>query len=118
MSQGGADYVFESVGSESVLAQAYLATRRGGTTVTIGLPSADKIFAIPASASLQKRGLSRALTWVLRCRAGRPALYRDVSAGILPVDKLHTHTLRLEEINTGFDRLAQAKVVRQIISFA
>ena len=28
-------------------------------------------------------------------------------AGMLPVDKLHTHTLRLEEINLGFDRLAQ-----------
>jgi alcohol dehydrogenase len=38
-------------------------------------------------------------------------------AGILPVDKLHTHTLRLEDINEGFDRLAQAQAVRQIISF-
>jgi len=42
------------------------------------------------------------------------AMYR---AGILPVDKLHTHSLRLEEINAGFDRLAQARAVRQIISF-
>jgi Zn-dependent alcohol dehydrogenase len=39
-------------------------------------------------------------------------------AGILPVDKLHTHTLRLDEINIGFDRLAQAQAVRQLISFA
>ncbi|MBA2703591.1 MAG: hypothetical protein H0U60_07045 [Blastocatellia bacterium] len=38
-------------------------------------------------------------------------------AGILPVDKLHTHTLQLEEINAGFDQLAQAQAVRQIIEF-
>jgi alcohol dehydrogenase len=39
-------------------------------------------------------------------------------AGILPVDKLRTHTLRLEEVNAGFDRLAQGQAVRQVIEFA
>ena len=35
---GGAHYAFETVGSGAVLGQAYAATRRGGTTVTVGLP--------------------------------------------------------------------------------
>jgi alcohol dehydrogenase len=39
-------------------------------------------------------------------------------AGLLPVDKLQTHTMRLDEINLGFDRLAQGIAVRQIIDFA
>ncbi len=39
-------------------------------------------------------------------------------AGLLPVDKLLTHTLRLEEINLGFDRLAQGQAVRQLIDFS
>ena len=38
-------------------------------------------------------------------------------AGILPVDKLRTHTLKLADINEGFDRLAQGLAVRQIIDF-
>lgn len=38
LTDGGADYVFEVAGSASVLAQAYAATRVGGTTVSIGLP--------------------------------------------------------------------------------
>jgi alcohol dehydrogenase len=38
--------------------------------------------------------------------------------GKLPVDKLLTAQLRLEEINHGFDALHEARAVRQIISFA
>ena len=45
---GGAHCAFESVGSEQVLAQAYAATRRGGTTVAIGLPHPSKRLAVPA----------------------------------------------------------------------
>ena len=48
LTRGGAHYAFESVGSERVLIQAYQATRRGGTTVTIGLPHPSKQFAISA----------------------------------------------------------------------
>ena len=40
------------------------------------------------------------------------ALYR---AGLLPVDRLLTHQLQLDEINTGFDRLARAEAIRQVV---
>ena len=40
------------------------------------------------------------------------ALYR---AGLLPVDRMLTHRLRLDEINTGFDRLAKAEEIRQVV---
>jgi alcohol dehydrogenase len=30
---------------------------------------------------------------------------------------LLTHRLRLEEINTGFDRLARAEAIRQVVVF-
>ena len=45
---GGRRHAIETVGSERVLAQAYAATRRGGTTVTVGLPHPDRELAIPA----------------------------------------------------------------------
>lgn len=47
-----------------------------------------------------------------------PLFIRMYMAGLLPVDKLHTHTLRLDEINVGFDRLAKAEAVRQVITFS
>ena len=40
------------------------------------------------------------------------ALYK---AGRLPVDRLMSDHLTLEDINTGFDRLASGRVVRQVV---
>jgi alcohol dehydrogenase len=119
LGNGGADYAFESVGSESVLIQAYLATQRGGTTVTIGLPAPNKIFAIPAlSIVAEERTIKGSYMGSSVPRRDVPRYIAMYQAGILPVDKLHTHSLRLDEINAGFDRLAQAQAVRQVITFA
>src|SRR5271155_1177197 len=48
VTHGGVQFAIESVGDERVLAQAYAATRRGGTTVTVGLPAPDRMLSIPA----------------------------------------------------------------------
>ena len=37
--------------------------------------------------------------------------------GKLPVNRLMTHRLKLDEINEGFDRLHEGKAVRQVITF-
>jgi alcohol dehydrogenase len=37
--------------------------------------------------------------------------------GKLPVDKLMTHRIKLDEINEGFDRLHDGSAIRQIIDF-
>ena len=119
LTAGGADYAFESVGNEQVLIQAYQATRRGGTTITIGLPAPGKMFSIPAvSLTLEERTVKGSYMGSSVPRRDIPRYIRMYQAGLLPVDKLHTHTLPLEEINLGFDRLAQGTAVRQIINFA
>jgi Zn-dependent alcohol dehydrogenases, class III len=41
------------------------------------------------------------------------ALYRR---GRLPVDRLMSGHLELDEINTGFDRLAEGNAVRQVVT--
>jgi alcohol dehydrogenase len=38
-------------------------------------------------------------------------------AGRLPVDRLLTHRLGLDELNAGFDRLARGEAVRQAVMF-
>ena len=40
------------------------------------------------------------------------ALYRR---GRLPVDRLKSGTLKLEEINEGFDKLHEGKAIRQVV---
>ena len=38
-------------------------------------------------------------------------------AGLLPVEQLLTHTIELDELNEGFDRLAEGQAVRQAVVF-
>jgi Zn-dependent alcohol dehydrogenase len=118
LTHGGVEYAFESVGSESVLMQAYAATRRGGTTITIGLPAPGKMFSVSAlGITLEERTIKGSYLGSSVPRRDIPRYLGLYQAGILPVDKLHTHTLQLADINEGFDRLAQGQAVRQIIEF-
>lgn len=118
LTSGGADYAFESVGSEKVLAQAYAATRRGGTTVTIGLPHPERMLSIPAvSLVAEERILRGSYMGSAVPRRDIPRYLALYKAGLLPVDRLHTHTITLDEINPAFDALARGQAVRQVLRF-
>src|ERR1700722_3476891 len=118
LSHGGVQYAIESVGNEQVLAQAYAATRRGGTTITIGLPAPDRMLSVPAfNLVVEERTIKGSFMGSSVPSRDVPrfiALYR---AGLLPVERLLTHRLRLEEISAGLGRLAQAEAIRQIVLF-
>ena len=118
LTQGGVQYAIESVGNEAVLAQAYAATRRGGTTVSVGLPAPDKRLNLPAvSLVAEERTIKGSYLGSAVPSRDLPrfiALYR---AGLLPVDRLLTHRLRLEDLNEGFDRLARGEAIRQVVMF-
>jgi alcohol dehydrogenase len=115
---GGVDAAIETVGSERVLAQAYGATRRGGTTVTVGLPHPSRMLSIPAVSLVAEERTLRG-SYLGSCVPSRDLprfieLYRE---GRLPVDRLLTHRLALDEVNEGFDRLARGEAVRQAVMF-
>lgn len=115
---GGAHYTFEGVGSERVLLQAYEATRRGGMTVTMGLPHPSRQLSISAvSLVAEERTLKGSYMGSAVPRRDIPRFISLYQAGLLPVEKLHTHTLALDDINAGFDRLARAEAVRQLVTF-
>lgn len=116
---GGADCVFEAVGNEQVLAQAYAATKRGGKTVTIGLPHPSKQFAVSAvSLVAEERTVLGSYMGSAVPRRDIPRFIALYQAGKLPVDLLQTHTIKLDQINAAFDTLAQGEAVRQIVTFA
>lgn len=115
---GGAHYAIETVGSEQVLMQAYAATRRGGTTVTVGLPHPQKMFSVPAvSLVAEERTVRGSYMGSAVPARDLPRFIALYQAGRLPVDRLLTHKLKLDEVNAAFDRLAKGEAVRQVIIF-
>jgi alcohol dehydrogenase len=113
---GGCDVVLEMAGSVAALASAVAMTRRGGTTVTAGLPPAEAALAVNiVSLVAEERSIKG--SYIGTCVPARDipryvALYR---AGRLPVDRLVSGHLALAEINHGFDELHAGRAVRQII---
>ncbi len=115
---GGVDLAVETVGNESVLAEAYAATARGGTTVTAGLPHPSRKLEIPAiSLVAEERTLKGSYLGSCVPRRDIPEFIRMYRNGELPVEKLLSHRLKPDEINEGFDRLARGDAVRQIVIF-
>lgn len=116
--RGGVMHAIESVGNEKVLAQAYAATRRGGTTITVGLPAPQRMLSIPAvSLTAEERTLKGSYMGSAVPSRDIPryvALYRN---GRLPIDRLLSHRLTLDEINLGFDRLKRREAIRQVLLF-
>lgn len=115
---GGVDYAIESVGSEQVLIQAYQATGRGGMTITIGLPHPSKQFSISAvSLVAEERTIKGSYMGSSVPQRDLPRFISMYQSDLLPVDKLLTDVIKLDNINAAFDALANGKAVRQIVKF-
>lgn len=115
---GGVDYAFETAGVVPAMNVAYGITKRGGTTVTTGLPHPDHHFSFPqVTLTAEERTLKG--SYVGSCVPARdiPRFIELYKQGRLPVDQLLTDRLSLDEINEGFDRLARGEASRLVVVF-
>jgi len=116
--RGGADIAIEAASSVQALDIAYRMTRRGGTTITCSLPPPSHTFNVPAvNLVAEERTLKGSYLGSAVPARDIPRYIELFKAGRLPVDKLITHRLKLDQINEGFDRLASGEAVRQVILF-
>ncbi len=118
ISAGGVDFAFEMAGAVRAMELAYKITKRGGTTITAGLPPPGAALALPIVQLVAEERTVKG-SYIGTCVPTRDiprfvALYR---AGKLPVDRLMSGKLKLDDINEGFDRLHEGKAVRQVIEF-
>lgn len=115
---GGVDHAVELAGAVPAFELAYGITRRGGQTVTAGLASPTSSFAIPAVNLVADERTVKG-SYMGSCVPLRdiPRFINLFRAGKLPVDKLLTGTLTLDQINEGFDRLDRGEAIRQVILF-
>jgi alcohol dehydrogenase len=115
---GGVDTAFEMASTIKAMELAYKITVRGGKTVSAGLSPAAAQLTLPHYQMVQDG------RQVLGSYMGGCVIARDVPRYIglykdrkLPIDRLLSARIGLDEVNEGFDRLADAAVVRQVILF-
>jgi alcohol dehydrogenase len=97
---------------------AYKITKRGGTTVTIGLPPPDAALSVPLVQMVAEERTVKG-SYIGSCVPVRDiprfiSLYRQ---GKLPIDRLLSDRIKLDDINAGFERLRTSDVVRQVVVF-
>lgn len=113
---GGVDFAFEFAGAAKAMELAYKITRRGGTTITAGLPPPTQSLALPlvnlVAEERTVKGSYIGTCVPLRDVPRYVALNRQ---GRLPVQRLLSGTLALEAINEGFDRLREGRAIRQVV---
>ncbi len=118
LTSGGVDTAFDMAGAVPALELAFAVTARGGATVTAGLPRPDKRLSLaPVTLVAEERTLRGSYIGSAVPLRDVPRYIALFKAGLLPVDTLLTHRLRLEEINEGFDRLREGIGVRQVVMF-
>lgn len=115
-SNGGVDYAFETAGVVAAMDIAYAVTKRGGTTTTTGLPHPEHKFAFPyVSLTAEEKTIKGSYVGSCVPKRDVPRFIQMMKQGRLPVDRLVSNIISLEEINEGFDLLATGNSSRIII---
>lgn len=117
LTRGGVDVAVELAGAIKAMEGAYAVLRRGGRLVTAGLSPAGAQFSFDHADLV---GNEKA---VIGSYMGSSVPVRDIPrflrmfhAGHLPVDRLIDGYLGFEEVNAGFDRMAEGTALRQILA--
>ena len=113
---GGSHVAVETAGSAKALETAYQITRRGGTTVTAGMPGPEaKITLSHLSLSAEERCLKGSYMGSCVPKRDIPRYLSMFQDGKLPVDKLLSRTIGFNDLNAAMDRLDDAATVREIL---
>ena len=114
--KGGVEYAFEVAGVVEAMQTAYAITRRGGTTVTSGLSQHQHTFEIPHSQLVvDERTIKGSYMGSCVVRKDIPKFINLYKQGKLPVDKLRSGNIGLDDLNLGFDKLAAGDAIRQML---
>jgi len=118
-SGGGVDYAIEATGQPEAMQAAFLSTRPRGAAVLIGIPRKDAVLSLPALS------IPRMERRVLGSIYGSSRPERDFALsldlyrrGRLPLDRLISHRLPLEDIGRAFELMRSGEALRVVLDFS
>lgn len=119
LTHGGLEFVFEVAGAIPAWETAYALTRRGGSVISAGLAPAKAEFSFsPYQLVSDEKALRGSYMGSAVPERDVPRFVNLYKQGKLPVQKIRTATIPLDDINIGFDRLSDGDEVRQMLKFA
>jgi S-(hydroxymethyl)glutathione dehydrogenase / alcohol dehydrogenase len=118
-SSGGVDFAIEATGRPEAMLAAFLATRPRGAAVLIGIPAADAVLPLPALSipRLERRVLG-SIYGSSNPDRDFPQTFALYRSGRLPLDRLVSHRLALEEVELAFRLMRSGEARRVVLDLA
>lgn len=115
-SSGGVDYAVEATGRTEAMLAAFLSTRKRGAAVLIGIPREDAMLSIPATTiPRMERRILGSIYGSTKPERDFPRTLDLYRAGRLPVDRLVSHRLPLEETERAFELMHSGDALRVVL---
>lgn len=112
----GVDYAFDAAGSARLLETGLRATRRGGTTIGVGVPAGSEMVSLSAAGHvMQEKKLLGSLFGSSNPHREVPRMLSLWRAGLLDLEGMISRRRPLEEINEGFDDLRAGRGIRTVL---
>jgi S-(hydroxymethyl)glutathione dehydrogenase/alcohol dehydrogenase len=118
LTDGGADYSFECIGSVKTMRQALECCHRGwGVSVIIGVAGAGQEIATRPFQLVTGRVWKGTAFGGAKGRRDVPKIVDWYMEGKINIDDLITHTMPLAKINDAFDLMHDGKSIRSVVTF-
>ena len=118
LTDGGADYSFECIGNTATMRQALECCHKGwGQSIIIGVAGAGQEISTRPFQLVTGRVWKGSAFGGARGRTDVPKLVDWYMEGRIRIDELVTHTLRLEDINRGFDLMKAGESIRSVVVY-
>jgi len=117
LTKGGVDHAIEAVGRPASAALAVKSLRRGGTATILGMMPLDQQVGLGAMDLLSGKKLQGAFMGANRFPVDIPRLVDFYLRGLLDLDTIVSDTIRLDQVNEGFERMKRGEVARSVVVF-
>jgi S-(hydroxymethyl)glutathione dehydrogenase/alcohol dehydrogenase len=118
LTEGGADYSFECIGNTAVVEQAFNACHPlWGRCTVVGVTPNGKMSSFNPQSFLMGRSISGSIFGGAKGRRDIPRMVDWYMDGIINIDDLVTHRIKLDQINEGFDMMRSGESIRAVIEF-
>jgi len=118
VTDGGADYSFECIGNTTTMRQALECCHKGwGQSIVIGVAGAGQEISTRPFQLVTGREWKGSAFGGARGRTDVPKIVDWYMDGKISIDPLITHTLKLEDINHGFELMERGESIRSVVVY-